>query len=421
MRISTLWLRTLVVLVVCLAVLTGCRKKKYENPITKDTQQPDKVLFDKSVKDIEKGRYEIARLTLQTLINTYDTSEYLAKAKLAIADSWFREAGSAGLAQAEAEYKDFILFYPTMEESAESQEKICMIHYKQMEKPDRDDNHALRAEEECRQLLVQFPNSKFAPRATQRLRDIQEVLAEREFRVGEFYHTKGSHPAASNRLQAMVDHFPLYSQGDLALWQLGDSYEKMGNRFKDKAVTSYSRLVKDYPLSPYADEAKNKLKTMEAVIPEADPAAVARMKYEAENRSKPGMMSPVTGVLKRGPDTFAAAKSGQPAMEPFRPSIPASVPVPVGATGTTDVTVQQVGGTSALDTQPDARANPPKSPAAAPPGGAPAAETAAAPSPAASTPAAQTPQPLPSNRQPIKGKAPKIKKVKTPKPEKSKK
>ena len=428
MRISTLWLRTLIVLVICLAALTGCRRKKYENPITKDTQQPDKVLFDKAVKDIEKGRYEIARLTLQTLINTYDTSEFLAKAKLAIADSWFREGGSSGLAQAEAEYKDFILFYPAMEESAESQEKICMIHYKQMEKADRDDNHALRAEEECRQLLVSYPNSKFAPRVNQQLRNIQEALAEREFRVGDFYHSKGSHPAASNRLQAMVDHFPIYSQADLALWELGDSYEKMGNRFKDKATSAYARIVKDYPLSPYAEEAKNKLKTMEAPVPEADPAAVARMKYEAENRTKPGMMAPLTGMLKRGPDTLAAAKSGQPAMEPFRPSTPASVPVPIGATGTTDVTVQPLGGTSALDTQPDARANPPANPAAGQAAPAVEGQPAAAPSTAGApaapgTPAAAAGQPLPSNRQavPVKGKAPKIKKFKTPKPEKSKK
>ncbi len=79
----------------------GCRAKKYENPITKDTQQPDKVLFDKAVRDIERGRYEVARLTLNTLMNTYDTSEFLAKAKLAIADSWFREGGSHALAQAD--------------------------------------------------------------------------------------------------------------------------------------------------------------------------------------------------------------------------------------------------------------------------------------------------------------------------------
>src|SRR5258708_11852402 len=114
---------SLLLVLVCFAAwLSSCGRKKYENPITKDTQQPDKVLFDKAIGDMERGRYEVARLTLQTLMNTYDTSEYLAKAKLAYADSWFREGGTHGLAQAEAEYKDFILFYPTMEESADAQE-----------------------------------------------------------------------------------------------------------------------------------------------------------------------------------------------------------------------------------------------------------------------------------------------------------
>src|SRR5438128_1826777 len=173
----------------------GLKRHKYANPITKDTQQPDKVLFDKAINDIEHSRFEVARLTLQTMINTYDTSEYLAKAKLAIADSWYREGGSHGLAQAEAEYKDFILFYPTMEEAAEAQERVCDIHYRQMEKADRDPMHAIRAEDECRQLLVQFPNSKFAPETQQKLRNIQEVLADHEYRTAVFYHHKGSYPA----------------------------------------------------------------------------------------------------------------------------------------------------------------------------------------------------------------------------------
>src|SRR2546421_10404101 len=169
MRFSKPIFRNLILLAAVLSLLnTSCfRKKKYENPITKDTLQPDKVLFDKAVADIERSRFEVARLTLNTMMNTYDTSEYMAKAKLAIADSWYREGGTHGLAQAEAEYKDFILFYPAMEEAAESQEKICMIHYKQMEKADRDPNNALRAEAECRTLLTQFPNSKFAPKAEQ--------------------------------------------------------------------------------------------------------------------------------------------------------------------------------------------------------------------------------------------------------------
>src|ERR1700694_6007851 len=158
---------SLVILVAGLTTSCGFPRHKYDDPITKDTKQPDKVLFDKAINDIEHSRFEVARITLNTLIDTYDQSEYLAKAKLAIADSWYREGGAHGLAQAEAEYKDFILFYPMMPESAESQMKICQIHSRQMDKPDRDITQAARAEDECRTLLVQFPNSSFVPEAQQ--------------------------------------------------------------------------------------------------------------------------------------------------------------------------------------------------------------------------------------------------------------
>src|SRR5215468_4583107 len=264
----------------------GLKRHPYDNPITKDTQQPDKVLFDKAINDIEHSRFEIARITLNTLINTYDTSEYLAKSKLAVADSWYREGGAHGLAQAEAEYKDFILFYPTMEEAAEAQNKVCNIHYKQMEKPDRDPMHALRAEQECKQLVVQFPNSKFAPQAQQRLRDIQEVLGEAEFRVGILYEKKGSFPAAANRLQGVADQFPLFSKADEALWQVAESYHRMGDRFENQQVAAYQRIVKDYPLSPHAEDARAQLEVMKRPIPEADPTRLAQQKYELENRTK---------------------------------------------------------------------------------------------------------------------------------------
>ncbi len=334
----------------------GFKRKKYENPITKDTQQPDKVLFDKSISDIEHGRYEVARLTLNTLINTYDTSEFLAKAKLAVADSWYREGGLHGMAQAEAEYKDFILFYPTMEEASESQQRICDIHFRQMQMPDRDPNDALRAEQECKQLLIQFPNSKFAPQANQRLREIQEALGESEMLVGDFYHHKGSWAAAANRLNGLSDQYPLYSRADEALWEEGDAYGHMGARFRPKQGEAYTRLVRDYPLSPYADQAKKKLKDLEMPVPEADPAAVARMKYEEENRTKLSLLKRSTGFLSGSPDVSMAAKSGTPQMNNPKQMVPVSVPVPADQQGgVNDVTVAPVTGTSALDTQPDAR------------------------------------------------------------------
>jgi outer membrane protein assembly factor BamD len=379
----------LIVAAALAAVLTSCgiRRHKYADPITKKTEQPDKVLFDRAINDIEHSRYEIARLTLQTLINTYDSSEFLAKAKLAIADSWFREGGAHGLAQAEAEYKDFELFYPNMEESAEAQERVCDIHYKQMDKADRDPLHAVRADDECRQMLLQYPNSKFAPETQQKLRDVQEVLAAHEYAAGAFYHHKGAMPAAANRLTGLVDQYPLFSQADEALWMLGDSYDRMGDRFEDKAATAYTRLVKDYPLSLHADAARKKLEAMKRPVPPADPVAYARMKYEKENRTSPSKVNRVLDTFKRSPDTSLAAKGGSPTMSVLRPGIPVSVPqgagvTTAGAAGTSgagsDVTAAVSSDTKELDARPDARLNPPAAPAATP----------AAPSPAAAAPAA---------------------------------
>jgi len=379
------------------AFLSSCGLKRhpYENPITKDTQQPDKVLFDKAVHDVEHSRYEIARLTLQTLINTYDTSEYLAKAKLAIADSWYREGGAHGLAQAEAEYKDFILFYPQMEESAEAQEKVCDIHYRQMEKPDRDTNHALRAQEECQQLLKQFPNSKFAKEAQQKLRNIQEALADGEYRVGAFYHARGSFPAAANRLQSVSEQYPLFSQADEALWSLADSYHRMGDRFENQEVAAYTKIVKDYPLSAHVDQAKQKLEAMNRPVPAADQAALERMQYDLDNRKKGSVPGRVLGVFGSRPDVRMAAKSGTPNMTTFQPTVPVSVPAPGAAPGVTpgatgvsaEVSAAVVSNTTALDQGQDARANPPGqgTPAVAAAGGTEATTVATAQ------------QPLPSN------------------------
>jgi outer membrane protein assembly factor BamD len=87
------------------------RKEKKIAPV--DAGLPDKVLYDKALDATKRGHFDVARLDLQTLLNTYPDSQYQMKAKLAIADSWFKEGGTAALTQAEQEYKDFETFFPT--------------------------------------------------------------------------------------------------------------------------------------------------------------------------------------------------------------------------------------------------------------------------------------------------------------------
>jgi outer membrane protein assembly factor BamD len=177
----------LVALGTLLALTAACTNKKSVNPLANvGSKQPDKVLFDKAMDAMRHNRFDVARLTLQTLINTYPDSEFIARAKLAVGDSWYAEGGTAALAQAEQEYSDFEIFFPNMPEASEAQLKIANIHYQQMEKADRDYTHAKRAEDEYRKVILQYPDSKLVPEAKQRLLEVQEVLADREFGIGRF-------------------------------------------------------------------------------------------------------------------------------------------------------------------------------------------------------------------------------------------
>jgi outer membrane protein assembly factor BamD (BamD/ComL family) len=96
----------------------------------KTSAQPDKVLYDHGLADVQKKRFESARLLLQTLIYTYGSSEYVPKAHLALAESWFKEGGARGLD---------------------------------------------RAREQCSLLTQQFPDSPEAKQALDMLREIEDL------------------------------------------------------------------------------------------------------------------------------------------------------------------------------------------------------------------------------------------------------
>ena len=321
--------RWMLLVLVSLLWVGGCslRRNPLETPIISDSQQPDLDLFNRAMNDLERSRYDVARLTLQTLINTYPDSEYIAKSKLAIADSWYREGGTQGLTQAEAEYRDFITFFPTMSESAEAQMRVSMIHYRGMEKPDRDPTHARRAEQEFQRLLLNYPNTPFIPLAEQRLREVQEVLAQGMFEVGRFYFVQGADRAAQPRLKDLADRYPQFSQADTTLLFLARSLERTGEETAGEAPSYYARIVRDYPLSEHVDEAKQRLAEMGSPVPEADPAAVARMTYEGTHEEFPGLFDKMMGAFYRRPNVSAAqGKLGLPTMTAQGPAQASAFP-----------------------------------------------------------------------------------------------
>jgi outer membrane protein assembly factor BamD len=343
---------TVICLAATLALTTACTNKKVNNPLAKvDSKQPDKVLFDRGMDAMKHNHFDIARLDMQTLINTYPDSEFIARAKLALADSWYAEGGTAALAQAEQEYEDFITFFPNMPEAAEAQLKIANIQYQQMEKPDRDFTHAVRAEQEYRKVILQYPdNQKMVAEARKKLLQVQEVIAEREYGIGRFYYLKESYPAAIARLQSLVDRYPLYSKADETLYLLGQSYEgeiamikrmdalerqqmerlhrvneaqlkrdelareRMINDFAEKATEAYSKIITRYPAMNRADDARARLAALHEPIPRPTKAALALNRAEEAGRGEQTMLSRMMSAFERHPDVAPAAKLGDPTL-----------------------------------------------------------------------------------------------------------
>ena len=245
---------------------------------------------------LEKSQFIKARLTFQTLVNTYPESEHTPASFLSIADSFYKEAGTTNLLQAETQYKDFIIFYPTHEIADDAQMKIAAVNVRLMREPDRDPTYAIKAERELIKFLQIYPDSELAPTAEEFLWEVQENLADGMQGVGDFYFNKDSYLASESRYKEVLDLYPDYSSLSTTLFRLGQSLEGLGRI--EEAGVYYSRLVSEYPFSDYEGEARERLLLLERPLPEVNPVEAAANAAEANRRMDDGfsVLDPIRGV-----------------------------------------------------------------------------------------------------------------------------
>ena len=328
------------------------KEAKYNPLIGKDEQLPDKQLYDKAMNQIHGGHYDIGRLDLQTLLDTYPDSQYMMRAKLAVADAWYREGGSAALTEAEQEYKDFITFFPNVPEAAEAQLRVGDIYFKQMDVPDRDYAKGTHAEEEYRTMLKQYPDApqKLTDEARQKLREVQEVMAQREADLGAFYATHANWPASIARYQTVIDTYPLYSHMDDTLIGMGDDYEaeaamiraqtvcstkptpgvpcvpegvkaKLLQEYDGKAAEDYRKVVLEHSAAPHAEDAKERLTGMHLPIPTPTKEQLATSEELEGSRAQYNLQKRLQLFFLHRPDTVTAAQTGLPTLDDPAPTL----------------------------------------------------------------------------------------------------
>ncbi len=247
-----------IILIFALILSFSCKK---ENPeLAPDIQSSDEALYKLGEKYIKKDP-EKARLYLRQVIDSFPKSFYAQRAKLAIADSYFKKGDEGSLILAASEYREFISLFPLSPSAAYAQYQIAMTFYKKALKPGRDQTKTRQALAEFKKVITNYPLSEEAKLAEEKIKDCEERLAEHELTIGELYYKMGAYKGAVNRLKEILTNFPNYSKMDRVYYYLGDSYLKW--KKKDESIPYFTKLISDFPQSKYAQKAQEILKELE--------------------------------------------------------------------------------------------------------------------------------------------------------------
>jgi outer membrane assembly lipoprotein YfiO len=285
--------KTLALLSLWVLLLAGCGQKGAK--LQKSVVPPDRTLFETGEDYLKKSQYIKARLAFQTLINTYPDSELTADSYLAIGDSFYSEGSTENYLQAEEQYKNFIIFFPTHPKAADAQMKIISLNMKMMRSPDRDPTYSYKAEGAINKFLETFPDSDFVPMAKQYLKEVHENLAQSDFGVGMFYAGKGNYLGAKSRFKEITENYKDFSGMDEALFRLAESLEHTKN--PDEAAIYYAELAKGFPFSSFYDEAKSRLEKLGKAVPSVDQQLAARNQGNLKQPEPFSPLKPFTSFL----------------------------------------------------------------------------------------------------------------------------
>lgn len=208
--------------------------------------------FKEANEKIRKKDYEAAREILEDIKARDASKQYAPLAQIRIGDTYFEE----GLyEEAVVEYEAFLNRHPHHKYAPYAQYRLAMSFFKRIKGVDTGYSIAKRALQEFEKLQRRYPRNPYMDVTEERIKRCRGILAEYELYVGRFYFKKGSYRAAMQRFNGMLQNYPDSKKVSEALYYLGLSYEKMGNR--EKAIEVLTTLIERFPATRLSIKAKD--------------------------------------------------------------------------------------------------------------------------------------------------------------------
>jgi len=241
------------VLLIVAALLGGCGSSAPKNESPASTAER---LYREAQDDIAAGSYERATKALERVEGLAAGTLLAQQAQLDLAYTQWRTGERA---TALATVERFIKLNPSSPGLDYAMYLRGIINFNEnlgllgdlagQSISERDQRASRDAWQAFKQLVDQFPNSRYAPDARLRMDFILNSLAEYEVHVARYYFRRGAYVAAANRAQQAVAEYPQSPATEEALYLMVASYDKL--ELKELRDAAERVLRQNFPKSAF--------------------------------------------------------------------------------------------------------------------------------------------------------------------------
>jgi outer membrane protein assembly factor BamD len=220
----------LCLLAVAASLLAGCGSTPKDDSSARSAEK----LYREAKDDIEAGSYERAIKSLERVEGLGAGSLLAQQAQLDLAYlHWRTNERAQGLSTIERFIKlnpsspalDYAMYLRGLMNFNDSLGLLGNLARQNLS--ERDQRASRDSFAAFKQLVEQFPDSRYTPDARLRMQYIVNSLAEYELHVARYYMRRGAHVAAVNRAQQVVLEFPQTASAEEALSILVQGYEAL--------------------------------------------------------------------------------------------------------------------------------------------------------------------------------------------------
>jgi len=240
---------------VTLGLMLGCsssNEEQQEIAVNSGAQQ----LYETAKRSMEAGNFSAAAQTLSALDSRFPFGPLSNQVQLDLIYTYYK-SGRADEALAtidrfvrlnpnhsDVDYALYMRGLTNMESDTNLFQDMLNI-----DRTDRDPTTSREAFNDFRRLIEQFPASKYAADARQRMVYIKNRLASYEIAIARFYLRREAYVAAANRGRYVIEYFPDSDQVQAALEIMVTSYDLLGlTELKENAIKT---LKANFPDSEF--------------------------------------------------------------------------------------------------------------------------------------------------------------------------